>query len=293
MTVVDRIFQLIKDNGLTAKEFANIVGISQGNLTDWKTGRAKPSVASLEKIHLNFNVSMEWLLGQSDEKKYVKYKFLEIPESFLSSYCEGLPDYLIDIIKRITFELLLDDIPSKIIFSEIDFEISTYKIPAKNIKQVKNAIIFLYDYNKKYDISEKMEQKKFYMCPIYSSISTEPPHWKEENIIGCIPLDYTMYNIDNAEDCFYLKMKDNSLNKIIAKDTYILLKKQNNAKIEDIVLVSIDNAEPVIRKCMQFEKDIAIFQSLSIEGSSMDIIMNKQRNYKILGKMIGQININN
>lgn len=135
--------------------------------------------------------------------------------------------------------------------------------------------------------------EQFYMCPIYNSISAEPPHWKEENIIGYIPLDYTMYNIDNAEDCFYFRMKDNSLNKIVAKDTYILLKKQNTAKTEDIVLVSIDNKEPVIRKCMQLDKDIAIFQSLSKEDSNMDIIMNKQRNYKILGTMIGQMNINN
>ena len=133
---------------------------------------------------------------------------------------------------------------------------------------------------------------QYYMCPVYGQISVGQPNWAEENIISRIPLDYHMYNIDNSEDCFYFKMGDNSLNKIIAKDTYILFKKQETAKAEDIVLVIIDNKEPVVRKCMKLDKEISIFQSLSDKGSNMDIIINKERSYKILGKMIGQTNVN-
>ena len=76
-----------------------------------------------------------------------------------------------------------------------------------------------------------------------------------------------MYNIDNPEDCFYFKIKDNSLNKIMTKDTYILLKKQETAKVEDIVLVIIDNNEPVLRKCIKLDKDISIFQSQILRSS--------------------------
>ena len=60
-----RIFMLIKENRLTAKEFANRVGVSQGNVTDWKTGRAKPSIESLQKIAKYTGVQLEWLTGDS------------------------------------------------------------------------------------------------------------------------------------------------------------------------------------------------------------------------------------
>jgi len=63
MTTVDRIFQLMEQRNLTAKELANALKISQGNITDWKKGRSKPSVPALEKIANYFDVSMDFLLG--------------------------------------------------------------------------------------------------------------------------------------------------------------------------------------------------------------------------------------
>ena len=58
-----RIFKLLKESGLTAKEFANRVGVSPGNITDWKTGRAKPSVEALRKISKKYDVQLEFLTG--------------------------------------------------------------------------------------------------------------------------------------------------------------------------------------------------------------------------------------
>ncbi len=71
MTTVDRIFQLINESNLTAKEFAKKVGVSQGNITDWKTGRAKPSVDALLKISNTCKVSVDYLLGNTDKTSYV------------------------------------------------------------------------------------------------------------------------------------------------------------------------------------------------------------------------------
>lgn len=62
---LNRILKLIKENKLTAKEFAKKVGVSPGNITDWKTGRAKPSVEALRKISKRYNVQLEWLTGDS------------------------------------------------------------------------------------------------------------------------------------------------------------------------------------------------------------------------------------
>lgn len=90
MTTTDRIFQIIKENNLTAKEFANIVGLSQGNITDWKTGRAKPSTDALIKISNAYNVSIDYLLCKSNLKvplsKYTHAIFLNIKQYVISKY---------------------------------------------------------------------------------------------------------------------------------------------------------------------------------------------------------------
>lgn len=60
---VSRIFKIIRENKLTAKEFAKSCSLAQGNITDWKTGRARPSVNALRKIARKYNVQLEWLTG--------------------------------------------------------------------------------------------------------------------------------------------------------------------------------------------------------------------------------------
>ncbi len=62
---VSRIFRLIKESGLTAKDFAKSCSLSPGNITDWKTGRSKPSVEALRNIAKGYNVQLEWLTGDS------------------------------------------------------------------------------------------------------------------------------------------------------------------------------------------------------------------------------------
>lgn len=64
-TTVARIFQLLKESGLTAKEFAEKANIAGGSMTDWKTGRAKPSVDPLRKISQKYKVQLEWLTGDT------------------------------------------------------------------------------------------------------------------------------------------------------------------------------------------------------------------------------------
>ena len=65
---LNRIFKLIKENKLTAKEFAKSCRICPGNITDWKTGRSRPSIYALRKISKTYKVQLEWLTGDSKFK---------------------------------------------------------------------------------------------------------------------------------------------------------------------------------------------------------------------------------
>lgn len=65
---LSRIFRLIKESNLTAKDFASKVGVAGNSITDWKTGRSKPSIDALRKIAKTHKVQLEWLTGDSKYK---------------------------------------------------------------------------------------------------------------------------------------------------------------------------------------------------------------------------------
>lgn len=66
MDKAKRIFDIMKERGLTAYRVAKDTGISTGNFSDWKSGKAKPSARALEKLSVYFNVSVDYLLGKTD-----------------------------------------------------------------------------------------------------------------------------------------------------------------------------------------------------------------------------------
>lgn len=79
---VKRIFRIIRENKMTAKEFAQSCKLAQGNLTDWKTGRAKPSINALRKISKKYKVQLEWLTGdtkyRTKEEEFQNYMQKEV-----------------------------------------------------------------------------------------------------------------------------------------------------------------------------------------------------------------------
>lgn len=64
-TTLSRILKLKKESNLTAKDFAISCSLAPSNITDWKTGRSKPSVEALRKIAKVYKVQLEWLTGDS------------------------------------------------------------------------------------------------------------------------------------------------------------------------------------------------------------------------------------
>lgn len=67
MSSTDRVFQIMRERGLTAAYVSKQTGISAGNFTDWKKGRAKPGAKAIERLAQFFGVSVDYLLGRSDD----------------------------------------------------------------------------------------------------------------------------------------------------------------------------------------------------------------------------------
>jgi len=62
MSIYERIESLIKSKALTKKEFCQELGISTGNLGDWKRGKSSPGTNKLIDIAAYFDVSLDWLM---------------------------------------------------------------------------------------------------------------------------------------------------------------------------------------------------------------------------------------
>ncbi|CAM2981545.1 helix-turn-helix transcriptional regulator [Paenibacillus sediminis] len=67
-SIYERIELLIEARNMTKKAFCEQLGISTGNLGDWKRGKSTPSTNKLVEIASFFNVSLDWLIIGRDPK---------------------------------------------------------------------------------------------------------------------------------------------------------------------------------------------------------------------------------
>lgn len=66
-TKIPILFELLKSRGISQKQLAQNTGISPGNISDWKSGKAAPSQSALSKIAKYLNCSVDYLLGTENE----------------------------------------------------------------------------------------------------------------------------------------------------------------------------------------------------------------------------------
>lgn len=295
MTTVDRIFQLMKENNLNAKEFALKVGVSQGNITDWKTGRAKPSTDALLKIARTYNISVDYLLGNSDYKNqddffnqniYDIANTLDKIESFdLKLFDEGLPNLNFDVIVD---QLISLDISQKhLIKNALNY--IPKEFPNSYKEEALKIICDLYRYAKLEN--KKVSPSQFYMCPVYGKISAGIPNWAEECLEGYLPIDPNLMDIVNPEECFFLKVNGESMNKVIRNGAYALIRKQDIVKNGEIAAVLVNGFEATLKKFTK-QGELVILEPMSNDPSFTTQVYNKDTDIKILGKYIGKFEMN-
>lgn len=63
-----RIKILRLESNLTQEQFGRIFGLSKSTISQYETGLSRPDDELKDKIALYFNVSIDWLLGRTDER---------------------------------------------------------------------------------------------------------------------------------------------------------------------------------------------------------------------------------
>jgi transcriptional regulator with XRE-family HTH domain len=61
MTISDRIFEKLKQNKMTQKEFSEATGISQSTISEWKSKKTNPTSEKIMIICKVLDVTPEWL----------------------------------------------------------------------------------------------------------------------------------------------------------------------------------------------------------------------------------------
>ena len=67
------ITSLIERNNLTQITFANAVNVNQSQVSDWITGKSKPSFEALRDICIKFQISADYLLGLKTDDNSTKF----------------------------------------------------------------------------------------------------------------------------------------------------------------------------------------------------------------------------
>lgn len=88
----------MKKNGITAYKLASDIGVSSGNISDWKSGKYLPSRNALEKLCEYFNVPLSYF--------YIEQSTNYQPE-IQNIFNQLTPDYQQELLERAN--LLLDE----------------------------------------------------------------------------------------------------------------------------------------------------------------------------------------
>lgn len=89
-----KLYNLRTENGLSQRDIARELHISQATYHNWETGKTQPSIEQLTVIASFFGVSVDYLINNSDDLGVIKYsdRFLKSDEiELLQLYNELSP----------------------------------------------------------------------------------------------------------------------------------------------------------------------------------------------------------
>ncbi len=69
MSIIDRIFLLKEERNLTNKQVEQGAGLASSSLSQWKAGKGKPSMDNIIKLSRFFDVTSDYLLCLSEDRK--------------------------------------------------------------------------------------------------------------------------------------------------------------------------------------------------------------------------------
>lgn len=67
MGFIEILQDILRNNGFTQTQLAQIIGVKQSQISEWLKGKAKPGYDTLKTMAQNLGASSDYLLGLEDE----------------------------------------------------------------------------------------------------------------------------------------------------------------------------------------------------------------------------------
>lgn len=67
-----RLLELRNEKGLTQRQLAQILNVSQGTYNNWENGNTEPSIEQIIKLAEFFDVTTDLMLGRTDDRTIEK-----------------------------------------------------------------------------------------------------------------------------------------------------------------------------------------------------------------------------
>lgn len=201
----------------------------------------------------------------------------------LDNFLETLPIETAYLVLKL-LQNMLQDLRLK---SEKQMELS------KNLKNdAKNLINKVQNIKELKKIEQNLKkQNKFYMCPVYGQISAGQPNWAEENIEGKLPIDPDLMNITAPEECFFLRVNGESMNKLVKNGGYALIRKQDMVENGEVAVILVNGYDATLKKFSK-QGDLVVLEPISADPSFTTQVYGKDTPIRILGKYIGKFEMN-
>lgn len=135
---------------------------------------------------------------------------------------------------------------------------------------------------------EAIKEPIYYMAPVYGRISAGQPNWAEECIEGRLPIDVNLINIINPEECFFLRVNGESMNKLIKNGAYALIRKTDVVDDGDIAVVLVNGYDATL-KVFNRQGDFILLEPMSTDPSFKTQVYGKDTEIKVIGKYIGKM----
>lgn len=85
------LFEILEQRGISGSQLAVGIGVSTGNIFDWKSGRSAPKPEAICKIADYLNCSTDYLLGRTTTQS-MESNVINADEQTLLSYFNSLND---------------------------------------------------------------------------------------------------------------------------------------------------------------------------------------------------------
>ncbi|HHD2745177.1 TPA: helix-turn-helix domain-containing protein, partial [Clostridium perfringens] len=260
-----------KDNKISQEDFAKQLEIARSTLSYYERAKSEPPIYTLVKMSEVMNCSIDELLGttkaitNSDEEKF-SYNELTEKIYYLNELIDRNRKNYEDLImskkrtERMIDELLMSKKRTERMFTELTRVLNRSESDIKTFQKLSKEFASLLDKNKSIENEYSKSIKEVNEDNIFNYSITEKENFLSSNLkdlisnLNFIPIDvvgevsfgtpsYAFNEISksialpsNYKDCFALRVKGNSMNKLF-KDNELIICCRNKTPIDgDIVI---------------------------------------------------------